>query len=261
MSDQALSSIIAAAALCVGTVVGAVIKYILNLREIRKNKEAIQQKDTTIIGLQKQIREILDLKVEQAPRKISYQLQILDDEISKIQESGHKAEVSILGINATGPLHQGRELLVNLLVKEGRLRVLLLDPRKPVFEERCNREDDTVGRIAAELYASLYILMDITLKAGIFGGNIEIRLHEKYPDRSLLMLNHRDKDGVILANPYPSSNGSRGMDGQMYPLIKQGRTTDGYNVNVQYYENLWDEADPIKLRIPQKRHRITDWPF
>lgn len=200
--------------------------------------------------------DVLDGKVEQTRRSISFQLEILEEQVRRASAEGRPSAVSILGINATGPLHQGRELLIQVLQAGGSVRLLVLDPDSAAFKGRCEHEVDSIGRIGAELQASFLILLDILhqLKGQAPGGaaepRLEVRLHDQVPDRSLIIVDSERDDGLVMENPYPALKGTRGVQGQMYPLVQRGRTARGYVDNVKHFDGLWRSAAAVKLRLP-----------
>jgi hypothetical protein len=196
--------------------------------------------------------EVLDGKVEQTRRSISFQLEILEEQLRRASTRGRPSAVSILGINATGPLHQGRELFIQLLRAGGGLRLLVLDPGCAAFRGRRAHELDSVGRIGAELQASCFILLDILDQLGSGAGepHLEVRLHDQAPDRSLIMVDSEHDDGLVMENPYPALKGTRGVQGQMYPLVQRGRTARGFVENVKHFDELWRSAAAVKLRRP-----------
>ena len=221
---------------------------------------AIAHYESRLKELQQTYRDVLDGKVEQSRRAISFQLEIMEEKVREAEVAGRSSEIWILGINATGPLHQGREILIRTLSQGGKLRLLLLDPNKPAFQQRCAYELDGVGRIVAELRASLHILIDVIAQASPRPGDVEVRLHDRPPDRSLLMIDCASKEGIVMENPYPALKGKRGLEGEMYPLVQRGRTTRGYRDNVAHFNELWEGARPIALDAAHN-HRMEDWPF
>ncbi|HWR96925.1 MAG TPA: TIR domain-containing protein [Candidatus Methanoperedens sp.] len=210
--------------------------------------------------------DVLDGKVEQSRRNISFQLEVLEEKLRRTRAEGRPSSVSILGVNATGPLHQGRELMIQLLREGGNLRLLTLDPDSVAFRDRCDHEYDSVGRIGAELQASFFILLDILDQLrgrspdGPAEPNVEVRLHHRNPDRSLIIIDEGRDDGIVLENPYPALRGTRGVQGQMYPLVQRGRTTRGYLENVKYFDKLWGSAATVKVRGSDDL-RTTRFPF
>jgi hypothetical protein len=228
-------------------------------------KREIEHYENRLHELRQEYKDVLDGKVEQSKRNISFQLEIVEEKLAEDKRAKAQGDVWILGVNATGPLHQGREIFIRLLRDNGRLRILLLDPSLQVFEDRCDHENDRVGRISAELNASVCILLDILsqLEAadGFQRSSVEVRLHGNFPDRSLIMVDCERDDGIVLENPYPPLKGMRGVEGPMYPLVQRGRTTRGYLENVRYYKGLWEKARSVALAQRTHRPRITEWPF
>lgn len=192
-------------------------------------------------------RDVLDGKVEHSRRNVWFQLDIVEERLKDAELATRSTQLCLLGVNATGPLHQGRELVLQLLRAGGTLRLLLLDPTCAAFRRRCDDEGDTSGRIAAEFRASLCIMLDIIAQTGS-SRHIEIRLHERYPSRSLIMIDAERDDGIILDNPYPKVKGTRGIEGQMFPLVQRGRTAAGYEFNVDHFTQLWASARRVGLR-------------
>jgi hypothetical protein len=227
--------------------------------------QEIAHYETRLRELKHEYKDVLDGKVEHSRRNISFQLDILEEKLADDRKSGSPSDIRILGINATGPLHQGREILIRLLQEGGRLQLLLLDPSARVFEQRCDHENDRVGRIGAELYASICILMDIISQVkpleGFRASSVELRLHAVAPDRSLLMMDCDREDGIVMENPYPPLKGKRGVEGQMYPLVQRGRTARGYVENARHYKELWEKARTVALAERTSRHKIAEWPF
>jgi hypothetical protein len=261
MGSEALAALIA---LC-GVPMGILLQWLLSARERKAQNKAMAEGEQKLAVLHERYMELLDGKLEHSRRKISLQLEALEDKISEVGKLGRTPDVWIMGINAIGPLHQGREVFIRLLNDGGKLRILLLDPTHAVFAKRSDDEHDLAGRITAEMYASLYILMDIMSQlqsAGqSFRRNVQVRLHQEYPDRSLIMVNCDDQDGIVLENRYPAPKGTRGMEGEMYPQVQRGRTARGYEQDVAYYTRLWKSATPVDLVITDSRLQISTWPF
>lgn len=132
---------------------------------------------------------VVDGKIGQT-RKISFQLIAAKQKMDEMRLFCN-AQLWILGINATGPLHQGREIIIDVLKNDGSVRVLLLDPIHEIFDDRSLAEHDSVGRISAELLASLYILLDILYQVrGTQGAaeRLELGFHHGPPDKSFIMV-------------------------------------------------------------------------
>jgi hypothetical protein len=258
MSSEVISALIGAC----GALVGILFLYLLSAKDRERRNKAIEKGKDKYDDLNVKYEDLLKDKAEQSKRKITFQLEAIDHETSKIRKSGRPPDLWILGINAIGPLHQGREIIISLLEKGGKLRLLLLDPTGPVFKKRSDKEGDHVGRIGAELYASFYILMDIMKSIDeTLLTNVEVKLHNKPPDRSLLMVNCDEQDGIIFDNPYPDLKKVRGMAGEMFSLVGYGKTKRVYLEDVAYYKELWKGADSIKVSIPDMSPRMHEWPF
>ncbi len=137
----------------------------------------------------------IDLMKHSSRRLISHQLLVLEDAFNSHTINDPAPVLEILGTNATGPIHQGRDLIRKVLKPEngqgkpGTVRILLLDPTCDAMRDRMEKEEDKVGRILAEMNASLYLLADIRDRVGASAfANLELRMHKEPPDRSLLML-------------------------------------------------------------------------
>lgn len=188
-------------------------------------------------------------------RRVSYQLSIVEDRVERLLSDKRMPDIRILGINATGPLHQGLELLTHVLLNGGSLRLLLLNPLDPAFTKRMDAEHDIVGRLQAELFASFYIVMDIMKR--VPAGEISLRLHNAEPDRSLILINPMDSDGIVLENPYPRLHATRGLTGKMYTWLKNMEGGVHYNDDVAYFNRLWEGGLPIQLAPRSGRLNIA----
>jgi hypothetical protein len=222
--------------------------------------------ETRLKELRQTYQEAVDGKVEQSRRNISFQLDLVEEKLKRTSAEGRFGEVWILGTNAAGPLHHGREVLIQLLLEGGCLRLLLLDPDSPAFKERCDCECDCVGRIAAELRASFLTLLDILQQQRTRSPNngpgprVEVRLHRQQADRSLIIVDAGRDDGIVLENPYPEERGKRGVEGRMYTQVKRGPTARGYIEDVKYFNSLWQSASVVEPR-PSPGLEGVDWPY
>ena len=159
--------------------------------------------------------------------------------------------VQILGINSLGPLHHCQEEIIRFLKRSnGNVQVLLLDPAKDCFRERMRTEGDTFGRIKSEWYASVMILEEIWRKAES-RGEIELRLYDQPPDRSLLIIDTLGKpeyNSSMLISYYPKTNLTRGyMGGQFLAEYGLLRDRDSFEGNREYFGKLWITARQIDL--------------
>lgn len=174
----------------------------------------------------------------------------------KLMKSAQES-IWILGINSLGPLHQGREIIINKINEGKSVRILLLDPESGAFLERARFEEEvlkngktaTSGRLRAEYAASLAICQDI-LNFISETNRFELRLYREDPTESLILvdaasLNH----AVCHYNPYPMEKQTRGLCG---PNISLSRDPDQEsNNNVEFrqcydrYCELWEKGRPL----------------
>lgn len=222
----------------VAVLTGLFVKTI-NLKKYKKLEEKYER-------LLKEKKARLMEENESSERKISYQIELIKLTINDIFRKGEKPTLNILGTNALGPLHQGREVLISLLKKGGSLYVLILDPNCLAFKKRSQFENDTVGRIRAETEASYQILRDISsqLDNRRQKNELRLRLYTEHPDRSLFFVKSTKDNELILDNRYHDDRGTRGLEGEMFPQTASGRTSRGFVENIKHFENLWDNSGP-----------------
>ncbi|MFQ5918748.1 MAG: hypothetical protein ACE5I4_01715 [Thermoplasmata archaeon] len=163
----------------------------------------------------------------------------------KLVEGAEKS-IQILGINALGALHHAREELIEFLKrKKGTLRVLLLDPKGREFGSRAEFEKDVVGRIKSEWEASVRILRGIAYHAR-GSGNIELRLYDEKPDRSLIIVDASEEEPYkarMLINYYPPTEGKRGYEGGQFLSERSlARDRDAFDTNWDRFRTLWEES-------------------
>ncbi|TKB93418.1 MAG: hypothetical protein E8D40_04865 [Nitrospira sp.] len=207
----------------------------------------------------------IDLMKHSSRRLISHQLLVLEDAFNSHTINDPAPVLEILGTNATGPIHQGRDLIRKVLKPEngqgkpGTVRILLLDPTCDAMRDRMEKEEDKVGRILAEMNASLYLLADIRDRVGASAfANLELRMHKEPPDRSLLMLDVGASmdppinKGVIVENMYPHDpkipGNEPGIAGEsnIYKPIR-GQSEQRYHENRVRFGKLWHDAKPMSL--------------
>ena len=153
-------------------------------------------------------------------------------------------DLFITGINATGPVHQGKESIADSLKSGYRGRILVLDPRSDVFFERAEKEDDSVGRILTEMEASFGILHDVVDNIK-HSPNLIIGLH-KYPYCAMVTGMHHD-DGDMQVNLYPEGRGVRGLTGKTYQFSSRGITKELFDLGVDYFESLKEASDLLSV--------------
>lgn len=205
-------------------------------------------------------------------RDTNAQLRIMEEAAMRIVAGGDKPQVSIHGINALGPLHQGLKTHRRILQNDGSMRLLLLDPRSGTFKERVKDEDDQEERLSYEMQAALADVKNLD-RTRDSRGNIQVRLTSEYPDRSLIMVHRMNQSGdvdygtgVAMINLYPNKPGSRGLEGVMgtvHPDSSEAREVEVFNENVRHFNRKWDagvgievvQAKPIEIWsfIPQEQ--------
>lgn len=177
-------------------------------------------------------------------------------------QTSHPTQLDILGINAIGPIHQGREVIRDILRDGGCVRVLLADPDAPSFARRTEAERDGVGRILAEQCASIHILADILegLRSLLHPPRLSLRLHRDCPNASALIVDSQSASrGVALWNKYPTTKdvangaevpvpGSRGLEGRMWRKDAcEPSEVDEFNRYVHHFEQLWNSGTEVRI--------------
>lgn len=174
-----------------------------------------------------------------------------------------KSELYILGTNALGPLHQGRDKIIDRLKVGVNVKILLLDPESSAFLKRENYEETTFertrsGRLTAELNASLVICNDINLnnKADLAKfpekkhGSIEVRFRSEPPVKSLIIIDPTlPENAKCNVNYYPEDPRKRGNQGTQYTITLAPPDTNEFVSHVNDFERLWKD----------KRTRQYDW--
>ncbi len=162
--------------------------------------------------------------------------------ISQILDIIETARFSMdnVGINSTGPVHQGRELLTRILNAGGSVTITALDYTNDVFRERERQELDRVGRLVSELGTTFAVLHEIYQKNP--KADMKIYLHT-FPKAALTIGGIDDVDGQMQVNVYPEGTGVRGLMGKTY-LIKS-EDVDAFKAGKDFYFSLLDESIPI----------------
>lgn len=169
-----------------------------------------------------------------------------------------RKELWILGINALGPLHQGREIIIKQLERGVWVRILLLDPDCPEFHSRMSDEEykeKEVGkfyfgkRLFHEYNASIALCRDINNTAkGNF--NFEVRIHDKKPSEALVITDPNPSDkilGMCNYNPYPEKKGTRGVQGKHIHIVKKNKPED-FEKWVSRFDELWFSANKVDIQ-------------
>jgi excisionase family DNA binding protein len=172
-----------------------------------------------------------------------------------------KFEIDILGTNALGPLHQGRTFLRKKLMENVKIRILILNPDGDAFIKKAHDEETAFGgtssgRLRKEFEASLAICLDLDdfvryqrkHNPDCNVGSITVRLYNKMPRKSLLMVDPKTPDGMCNVNIYPDDISEPGNTGTQKTLTNQSLDMDEFSTLEREYNTLWDNA--IELRSP-----------
>lgn len=250
---QVVGPLITAGAAIIAALITAVAT-ILATRHKRRSLErelAEKRKFSWLLGPLQRLHEdavqkSTEGKTVHSRRLISHQLLVMEDALKRMGQANGQATIDILGINALGPLHQGREILIKELKRGTKIRVLVLDLLSQTFVNRRREEGDTVGRFVVEWNAARYILADIVehVKSEGVVPHVEIRVHDKEPQYSLIMVNAQEPDGVILDNVYPPHLDTRGIEGHA-SVIR--RDSEDYKRYFDFFERTWDKGRPLDV--------------
>ncbi len=176
----------------------------------------------------------------------------------------------ILGINGLGPLHQNRELIINLLKKGGSVKVLLLDPRSDSFEKRVKFEkcfdEQVTNRLIYEFLASVSLCKEISECVSIIKSSamkkhpddanestnlkcdFRLKLYSSEPEMSLIIADHVGDMGILNKNSYPKIKGSRGMTVSSIQLKKSEESDrDYFNGLIEKYFDMFKCANATEV--------------
>lgn len=162
-------------------------------------------------------------------RKISQILDIMDSA---------KYSIDIVGINATGPVHQGKEALTKVLKNGGTVRISVLDYRKEDFDEREKKEKDKYGRLISELGTTFAILHEIHDNNRF--ADLRIYFH-RFPNAALTIGDMDKEEGQMQVNVYPKADGVRGLKGRTFLLKPEDG--DAFKAGRDFYLALVDDSD------------------
>jgi len=167
-------------------------------------------------------------------RKISQVLDIME---------GADSSLGIVGINAMGPVHQGREALVKLLQDNGDVTIAVMDYQSDAFHKRVQAERDESHRILQELTATLAGIDDVIAYSDLNPPELHIFLHT-YPKAAMVIADHDSGEGQMQFNVYPGDR--RGLTGKTY-LLKAG---DGepFVKGVNFYNALLSNSVGLPIR-------------
>lgn len=163
----------------------------------------------------------------------------------------------ILGINALGPLHQGREIIIDQLERGVNIRILLLNPECPEFLKRVDNEEYVTKddgkiyyakRLIDEYKASIAICRDIKNNSKD-NCSFEVRIHDNKPTEALVITDpnpEKSSLGACNYNPYPPGKHKRGVQGPHIALTKIHQREE-FNKWVKKFDDLWNSAKIVEL--------------
>lgn len=155
-----------------------------------------------------------------------------------------KKEIWILGTNALGPLHQGREAIIERIEHGINVHVLLLNHKSRQFQSRVKKEnaysENPSERLMAEYNASLAICKDIAFSSRNSTGLFEVRAYSRTPKEAMVIIDPDSDRGSCNLNRYPKKEGTRGMTGVEIDLINNGKTKRQFKKCVLRYASLWN---------------------
>ena len=247
----------------------------LNNNKTVKESQRKYIKGENLYGLYLDTREIM---ITQSSVETYLQNHVMRDSLGDrtIIENASKS-LLILGINGLGPLHQNRELIINLLKNGGSVKVLLLDPRSDSFEERVSFEkcfdEQMTNRLMYEFLASVSLCKEIyecvahinsLAKKGHSDdsyplckgspestnpkGDFVIKLYSSKPTMSLVIADYECDTGVLNNNFYPNIKGSRGMTVRSIQLKKSEESNrDYFNGLIEGYFHMFNNTNSDKV--------------
>jgi hypothetical protein len=131
------------------------VNRLFEYNEVKSANQKIEELTRETRRLNGDYLHLVEKEGHLSERPISWQLDHLRQHLAEAEKKDgtQQHSVDIMGINALGPIHQGKPILSGLLQRGGRLRVLLLDPESQAWRARGDQEHDSLNRIGAELLA------------------------------------------------------------------------------------------------------------
>ncbi|MCZ6626298.1 MAG: hypothetical protein O7B35_19015 [Deltaproteobacteria bacterium] len=194
--------------------------------------------------------EKLEKKEEEVARILKYGTEIdsrlLITKEKDLIDGAHK-DLWILGINALGVFHESFENIIGFMGKDGRLRVLLLDPDCEIFKRREQREEggsgEKSGRLGAEYLTTIAFCKDV-INFSDSEGSLELRVYSEDIGEALLCADPREETGIVHILDY--GDGIRGYSGRhRYITCKVHR--DAISLRVKRYEEIWSKGKTVIL--------------
>ncbi len=203
--------------------------------------------------------DVINLVNERNPHKTSSAINLIEK---------CRSELLIMGINSLGPLHSGRELILECLKNGVNVKILLLDPDCNGFLFQSMREETTKegirsGRLLAELKASLAICDDINNFFTAYknenpdkkSGSIEVRFRDEHPIKALVIIDPEDPINAecdVKYYPQDTDSGEPIRSGESWinnRLPITPRNTDLFITHVKDFHRLWSKSVEFKYNI------------
>lgn len=175
-------------------------------------------------------------------------------EVTKNIIRGAEHSISILGINALRPVHEGIEPISNIISSDGIVDVTMLDPFSQAFKDRELFEQTACGRLQLELNAAVAGLLDSYKRAGN-KGNLRLFTHGKKPLISVVASDVIWANGEMQLNLYSDEQGKRGLKGKTYQLSANGIQAEqnAFGLCVDFLDALNKSSSEYS---PQRMHDL-----
>jgi len=200
------------------------------------------------------VRELIGNRLRYLRKPAERIIQIQKDrrelakDVSLIDNS--KLTLEILGINSLGPLHSGREKIIDFVNKKGgKVKILILNPKSETFRLREEKEELfnnlIAGRLQSEYQASIGICKDI-LNFTNFSDSIKIHVHSQNPIMALIISDGDLETGCINCNIYPEEKNVRGLMGKHNLHVTKDVFLDQFVEYQNYFKELWSNSEEIE---------------
>jgi hypothetical protein len=194
------------------TVAGWNLRDLLRGASEQENLEDLQQHADRFAEVYLEALKSADAGVFISSRNIAVVMHAIDRAMHSIK---------VVGINALGPLHQGREKLLEVLDRGGQVSVGVMNPFRDTFAQRQREEGQVLRsgrlstRLAMEWIASFGILRDLELFRD--GGQLDAWTYDEYPHGSIVIVDEE----LAQYNPY---RGERAETGGKKAQVGRGVT-------------------------------------
>lgn len=155
-----------------------------------------------------------------------------------------KDSLDICGINSLQPVHEGKGRIMEILKKNGRIRILAADPFSKSFKERVHLEEQHIkglseSRILFELKSVMSNLIDIEKRTG---KKIEVRFYDSKPKGSIIIVDNKK----FMYNKYADTKGEYGATQPTLLINKDVYPSEARDIK-DNFEKLWNNSKSIPL--------------